>query len=108
MRVMIANTNQPLLAKIQKVAGIGAIVVKKSTDARWKDSAWWTCNAEAAEHVLKQIRPYMWMKTEQADLALETQERLRDPKLKADRAWQAEYVARMKAMNARGPSKESS
>jgi len=103
MRVQVSNTNVELLEKIVSVTGIGSIVKRVSRNANHKDSCWWQINAEAAESILKQIRSYMWMKTEQADLALETIKRLRDPKLKADRSWQASFAAQMRRLNKRGP-----
>jgi hypothetical protein len=63
---------------------------------------YWHCNADAAYSVLQQIRPFLKIKGEQADLAIETQERLRVPGLKADRSWQNEYRLRMKELNRRG------
>jgi hypothetical protein len=102
VRISIANTNLVLLRKIKQVVGIGSIVEKSSKNSKHKDSAWWQANADAAEFILKQIRPFMWMKTEQCDLAIETRERLRNPALKADRTWQLQYTERMRALNARG------
>jgi hypothetical protein len=63
----------------------------------------WRCNAEAAESFLKQVLPYLKLKNAQAEMATQFQERLRDPKLKADRTWQKEWYERMKALNRRGP-----
>jgi hypothetical protein len=44
------------------------------------------------------------IKSQQAALLLDTQERLRNPALKADMVWQEEYLARMHDLNRRGPS----
>lgn len=60
-------------------------------------------NSEAAESILQQVRPYLRIKHEQADICLDAQERLRNPALKADRSWQYEYRDRVRALNQRGP-----
>lgn len=103
MRIHIANTYVPILEWVKETTGVGSVMAGKKASNVNKAGWWWACNAEAAESVLRQIRPYLRIKAEQADLALETQARLRDPQLKADRTWQSEYRERMQAMNRRGP-----
>jgi hypothetical protein len=103
MRLTIANTYQPVLSWMVDVTGVGAVITRSSTNINHKAGAWWQANSEAAETVLRQIRPYLIIKAEQADLAISTQERLRDPALKSDRTWQEEYRVRMGYLNRRGP-----
>lgn len=62
----------------------------------------WRVGGDAAESLLRKIAPMLKVKQRQAALAIEFQERLRTPKLKADRTWQADYRRRMKDLNARG------
>lgn len=103
MRVMVSNTHRGVLDWIQSLTGVGQTFNTRPETALNKASFQWWCNADAAESVIKQIHPYLIIKKTQAELALETQERLRNPQLKADRLWQAEYRLRMKALNRRGP-----
>lgn len=103
VRLYIANTFRPVLEWLTQTTGVGRVVAGRAETEKAKASWAWQCQSEAAETVLRQIRPFMRIKRAQADLAVETQERLRDPALKSDRAWQGEYRQMMKAMNRRGP-----
>jgi hypothetical protein len=103
MKIVATNTDKPLLDWLSEVTGVGAVTAHRAEGERNRATFMWYCNADAAESVLRQIRPYLRIKAVQADLALETQARLRDPALKADRTWQEEYRQRMKSLNARGP-----
>jgi hypothetical protein len=106
IRLTITNTVIGVLNWCRDVTGIGSVCARTHQDPRWKTSYGWVVSCGAAESVLKQILPFMKIKQDQTRLALETQERLRNPALKADRTWQAEYRERMKAMNKRGPAAE--
>lgn len=103
LRVTAANTHRPTLERLVALCGCGSIVRWRSLKKEHKDSYWWQLNAEGAAALLHQILPYLVTKKAQAELAIAFQGRLRDPALKADRTWQHEYLARMKALNRRGP-----
>ena len=106
LQLSITNTCREVLEWCRDVTGIGA-VVKSSPDATRRRQCWyWSTPCGSAATVLRQIRPYMKIKVEQADIAIELQERLRVPALKADRSWQLEWRARMQALNKRGPRAE--
>jgi len=109
MRIMVSNTVQQLLTWIAETTGVGTVgnqypAGRKNNfgASNAKATYAWGCNSEAAETVLTQIRPYLIVKAAQADLAIETQRRLRVPALKADRSWQSEYRGRMQMLNHRG------
>ena len=103
LHLSVTNTNKAVLEWIVETTGVWAVNNHRAEDERVAASFAWQCNSEAAETLLRQLQPYMKVKAEQAALAIKTQERLRDPALKADRAWQEEYRQRMKDMNKRGP-----
>ena len=98
------NTNWDILAWLADVTGVGSIAAVRQRNSKHAPSWQWHNNGDAAESILRQIRPYLRIKAAQADLAIETQERLRMPALKADRTWQADYRARMQVMNRKGPA----
>lgn len=103
IRVSVTNTYKPLIEWIRDITGLGGVYGGRiATERHAKRWDWW-CDNEGAESLLRQIQPYMKVKAAQAALAIETQERLRDPALKADQTWQEEYRQRMKFMNRRGP-----
>lgn len=103
VRLSIANTNRAILEWISEVTGLGCISMHRSETATHKTAWEWLTNGDGAASIISQLRPHLHIKAAQADLALETMARLRDPVFKADRTWQAEYRNRMHAMNARGP-----
>lgn len=102
LRINIANTKRAMLDWVVEATGIGSIVERENKNPNHMNSMWWQVNSEGAESVIKQIRPYLTIKQAQADLALKTQERLRDPSLKSDRSWQSDYHRRMQVLNKRG------
>lgn len=104
VKFSISNTNKAILDWVAVVTGVGAVQDHRSGDGTNKACFQYQANSEAAESIIQQIEPYLIVKKEQAKLALETQERLRNPALNADRDWQQEYITQMKAMNKRGPN----
>lgn len=98
----VANTKSSVITWIMEVTGIGRLHSRPRRSPRHAPTYWWQASSEAAESILKQMRPYLKIKGDQAELALEFQENLRNPKFKADRKLQAGYRERMKAMNRRG------
>lgn len=106
VRITVTNTFKGLLGWIKDKTGVGDINSGGMATAIHKERWDWRCNAEPAETLLRQVRPWLLIKAIQADLAIETQERLRNPALKADRTWQAEYRQRMQALNKRGPAED--
>jgi hypothetical protein len=108
MRVSFANTHRGVLEYLQTVVGAGSIVGKPDyNQTTWKQGLFFQVNSDLAASLLRQIVDYLIIKKEQAQLALDFQERLKDPSQKADRTWQYEVLARMRTMNKRGPSLQS-
>lgn len=105
LRLSITNTDKEVLDWVVEVAGVGA--VNRHRDEGETNRATWLyrANGDAAASIIEQIRPYLRVKSAQADLGLEAHSRLRTPSLKADTSWQVEYMERMKAMNRRGGRK---
>lgn len=106
MRLAITNTYRPVLEWCQATCGVGNIVDVKATHdaAKHKAQRIWLVNSQAAASVLEQIEPYLIIKKEQAQLAIEFQQKLKVPKEKADKEWQEQWRQRLRAMNARGPN----
>jgi hypothetical protein len=103
-RVNVSNTHRPVLEWLVETTGIGGIVRQTRSSSKHSPSWYWQVNGDASESIVRQISPYLHIKSQQAALLLDTQERLRNPALKADMVWQEEYLARMHDLNRRGPS----
>jgi hypothetical protein len=103
IKLQVTNTSMTLLNWLVTVTGVGNVHLHKRATETHHETHQWITTAAGAATVLAQIRPYLRVKPEQADLAMETYERLKVPALKADRTWQSEYRARMQLMNRRGP-----
>lgn len=65
-RLSVSNTFMPILEWCVKATAVGTIVVKKSTNPKHKDSAWWQCYSWNAYDILRQTLPYMLLKDEKA------------------------------------------
>jgi len=102
MRVAIANTNQKLLEWCAITTGVGNIVITKRDNPKHKTSANWIANSQAAASVLEQVLPFLTIKKEQAQMALDFQKRLHLPAEKSQREWQQQWRTRMRGLNARG------
>lgn len=103
LRLSISNTKRHVLEWISERTGLGSIITREHENLKHATSHNWQVNSEGAESVIEQIRPYMIIKTRQADLGLTVQSKLRNPALKADREWQKAAVIEMKLLNKRGP-----
>lgn len=102
-RLTVTNTHRGVLHWLSEVTGLGKVQAHRPESARHRATWMWVVNGDGALSLLKQLEPFMRIKRQQAMLAIETQERLRDPALKADRSWQADYREQMRAFNLRGP-----
>jgi hypothetical protein len=70
-RVSIANTNKVVLSWIHRSTGIGLVVPKPQSNGRFKDQWQWYLRVDEIEAFLLQIRGFLKIKREQADLMLE-------------------------------------
>lgn len=102
--VTVANTKRPVMDWLTETVGVGRTHTRSERNPKHAAGYWWQASGEAAASVLTQIRPYLKVKHEQAQLGMDFQDRLRTPALKADRSWQQEYRLRMKELNRRGPA----
>ena len=108
MFVGITNTNIELLDRLREMVGIGSLQVSRTGHDKWKDAAQLTLNHEAADFVLRQVRPFLIAKIRQADNAMAFME--------LKRAWspsndnyveQAALYEANKALNARGKENQT-
>lgn len=104
VKIGVANTYKPIVEWLETVTGAGSVVESRRSNPKHKTAYSWQIYAESAESLLQQISPYLRIKGDRAELALEIQERLRDPAQKADRSWQVEAAERFRVMNKRGPA----
>jgi len=102
LRISATNTDKNVLDWIIEKIGVGVVHAGRKESDKNRKTWMFILNGEAAETLLKQLLPYLIVKKEQAQLAIETQERLRVPALNADRTWQQEYIIKMKLLNQRG------
>jgi hypothetical protein len=100
----VANTSMSLLEWCKSATGVGGIAVQRKVSETRKAVWQWMVVSEGAASVLVQVLPYLVIKADRAKLVVEFQSRLRQPALKADRAWQHDVVARVRELNARGPA----
>jgi hypothetical protein len=103
----VVNTYKPLLERIQEETGVGGVCVQHKETDRRKTSYVWNSVSEAATTTLSQLLPYLLVKKDRAELAIDFYQRRMDPIKKADLSWQNEYRERMLAMNRRGPVSDS-
>jgi hypothetical protein len=104
LRVSVSNTCFKLLEWLRVVTGIGTVhlVDNQKYGRSTRQGGVWKTHGESAASFLEQILPYLIIKPNQATGGIKFQKRLRDPRLKADRGWQMEWLLRMKKLNARG------
>lgn len=103
LRVTFANCDPIPLEFIKGTTGVGAIITKQHRNLNHRTSLQLAINSSAAYTLIMQIEPYLLIKREQAQLAIDFFERIKEPTLKADRTWQFEYREQMQQMNRRGP-----
>lgn len=102
----VANTDLGLLEWLKTASGVGGVSLQRKASDNRKAAYQWQIGAEGARSVLVQVLPYLVIKADRARLVIDFQTRLRQPALKADRTWQHEAVAAVRALNARGPATE--
>jgi hypothetical protein len=103
-RATVVGSKEQVIRWVKDVTGIGTIVAYPSKNEKWSEKWVWAVNGDGAESFTRQLLPYLKLKREHAELCVEFQERLRDPKLKADRSWQDDWRQLVSALNRRGPT----
>lgn len=98
----VTSTDHFILGILQKYVNCGVIVAEHKSDLRWKRAWTWKLYGEANTAFLERIQPFLIVKRERVELALEFQRRLQDPAQKRDPSWQKEYRVQMKELNRRG------
>lgn len=77
LRITITNTCRPLLERVREVTGTGKIVNQRNATERTKACWYWTCGSKNACNLLAQMRPWLIVKADKADAAIE-RERVRE------------------------------
>ena len=105
--INITNTDFHYLDVLAKMVGVGTLQKNNRTHSAWKDRGQLVLNHEAADFVLRQIRPYLIIKGEQADIAMQFME-LKRAWSRSNDNWveQSALCERMKALNARGKANQ--
>lgn len=70
-RLQVSSTTPILLEWCIQTTGVGTIVTKKTTNPKHADSKWWQCYSWNAMDILKQIAPYMILKTDKAQQVID-------------------------------------
>jgi hypothetical protein len=101
LMVIITSTNFAVLRWVQELSGIG--FVYEGRVGKWGrlPIGYYRCQGDGAYSLLRQLQPYIRIKTKQLAFGLETQERLRTPSWKADRTWQEPARIQMSQLNGR-------
>lgn len=76
LRITISNTDKPLIDWLKATVGSGTIITKKWTKpehAHYKTSYTWQIYGANAVSILQQMLPYLIVKRERAEYAIETQ-----------------------------------
>lgn len=103
VHVDVSNTDTTLLLWIKDTAGIGSVNKQHAATVTHKASFQWNATNESAVTLLRQLTPYMIVKRERAELAIEFFTRLQESPSRIDLSWQEEYRQRMLRLNQRGP-----
>lgn len=70
-RIGVANTNLSFLWKVQNIVGAGHIIEKKKAKANWRTVYNWRMSGlNNCAYLLKQLLPYLIIKTEKAKQAI--------------------------------------
>lgn len=102
MHVNVASCDRVVLEWLIATTGCGGITAKRPTDpSRHRVGYHWNLTPQASRSLLEAIKPYLVIKREQAELAIEFQRRREsgDP----DTGWQDDARQRMAFLNRRGP-----
>lgn len=103
IRVTAANCVDSVLHWLTEITGVGAVIGKThSVNPNARPSFQFVCNASGAHTLLLQVKSFLRIKVEQANLAIEAYERTKDPATKTDYTWQDDFVAKSKELNKRG------
>ena len=69
----IGNTCLPALERVKLISGCGAIAEQRHKNPKWRRVWYWTAACQQAAHFLTLVLPYLAIKREQAEIALQFQ-----------------------------------
>lgn len=101
LQVSIGNTDPCVLIWLQKIFG-GGLSYREGAKPHHRIVAQWCVRAARALPFLKAIRPFIWMKKDQVDVAINYQEtKKRGPKRVSEEtiAWREEQRKKIMALN---------
>jgi hypothetical protein len=88
---------------MKEVTGIQSnIIYKKRASEKHDIGLTLACHGNVAEGLLRQVLPYLIVKKQQAELALDFQDKTKIPEWRANLEWQKECLAKMHELNKRG------
>src|ERR1700729_1787967 len=96
----VSNTNTTMLDWISEQTGVGKRYLQAKERPKYKATWNWVTGGPAGASVLREIRPYMIVKAERADLAIEYDAGLQADK-RDDLVWRDEQRVKMLALNKR-------
>ena len=108
VKLVVCNTNVPALTEIQKTFGGRLVSNGKPQKDSWKPGYFLLWQGQAAGDLIEAMRPYLLIKQEQADVALEflrlQRTCYRRQKSDSDIAVSEVLAGKVKTLNARGPA----
>ena len=99
LRIDVVNTDRKLIDYMADVTDTGYTYCYESRKNEWKNIHSWVTTRKSAEEFLREILPYLVIKKERAELALEFRKHSR----KVEK--QEQFFEKMKALNKRGAIK---
>lgn len=103
VQVTISNTDYDFLLWVKQVTSVGSVNKQRAGTAHWKPTFQWCCTSKAAVTFLTQLAPFMRVKKDRAQLAIEFHLSLETPDGRLNVAQQDTYRAQMMELNHRGP-----
>jgi len=103
IRLTIANSFKAVLDWVVETTGIGVVRTKQRKNPKHKTNHFFQANPHAAISIIKMIKPYLIIKQKQAQLAIETYDKLSNSIHRLDKSWQTVALKEMKTLNMRGP-----
>lgn len=106
-KVRVQNTYFPIISWLKEKIGIGSIYHGKQRNPKWKSLYQWQILSNQAQELLREVRPYLRIKKELADLVLGFRKNEHNGYPRSSEVYQMqdELYYRMKALNKRGPCK---
>lgn len=104
VKLFAYNCKRSVLDWMAEITGVGSVTTHSRESAKHAQAYYWQLNGRAVTTLLAEVRPYLRLKGEQADLAIEAERLHQNKTFSALPDVREQFLTEIRRLNKRGPT----